>query len=62
MSVYGLFDDEGQIEGDFTTRDEAETARRTRYDADDDLRIEECCHDHPEEPRAACCLCDADEE
>jgi hypothetical protein len=62
MTEYGLFSDEGMVEGQFYTPEEARAAITDRYDADDGLEIEEICPDHPGQPRCGCEECDSEEQ
>lgn len=61
MTHYGLFNDEGLVEGDFASLGEAEAALKSRYTADDDLHVAAQCHEHPEEEADFCASC-LDEE
>lgn len=57
---FGIFNDEGMIEGDFSSRADAEiVAQRDYYE--DDVTIHEICHDHPEHARESCEDCHDDE-
>jgi hypothetical protein len=58
---YGLFSDEGIVEGGFYSVAEAQAAIAERYDADDGLEVEEVCPEHPDHPRCGCEKCDAEE-
>lgn len=58
MTEYGIFNDEGLVEGDFYTPEEAREAIRERYETDDDLIVLEVCPEHREQPRHACDECD----
>lgn len=40
MTEYGLFNDEGLIEGQFYSKDEAELAKLDRYTPDDELYVD----------------------
>lgn len=66
MSVeWGLFNDEGMVEGGFHSYDEAYRGMIEDYDEEDELEIMEVCPDHPEEAKADCEECgslDEDEE
>ncbi len=59
---YGLFNDEGLVEGQFYSQEEAIKARDERYTDDDDLEVLEICPDHPEYARLGCEECDRDDE
>ncbi len=58
---FGIFSDEGCLERDFYSREEAERVLSERY-PDDGAHVGECCPDHPEEERETCELCNADDE
>jgi len=60
MHSYGIFSDEGLIEGEFSSREEAEAARLARY-AEDEAHVRETCFDHPENDRASCEECNAED-
>jgi len=57
---YGLFSDEGLVEGGFFSPEEANLALE-RYSAEDGLEVEEVCPEHPEQPRRWCEECDSEE-
>ena len=59
---YGLFSDEGLVDSDFWTFEEAQKALLERYSEEDELEILEVCPDHPEQPREGCEECNADGE
>jgi len=59
---YGIFGDEGKLEGDFYSREEAERALADRYSAEDGEHVGECCHDHPDHEAATCEECNADDD
>jgi len=59
---FGIFNDEGCVEGGFYSRDEAEAARTVRYAEDDDCHVSRCCPEHPEEEAETCENCMGDEE
>lgn len=59
---YGIFTDEGKIEGDFYSAEEAERVLCARYGEETDGHVGACCHDHPEQEAANCELCNAEEE
>lgn len=54
MAEWGLFSEEGLIEGDFLTREDALLARRERYTPDDELEVYEVCPHHPEQSSHDC--------
>jgi hypothetical protein len=58
---YGLFSDEGIVEGGFHSLEEAIQAQEQRYDPEDGLEVEEVCPEHPDEPRLGCEECDIEE-
>lgn len=43
MTEYGIFSDEGLIEGDCWSHEEAFATMCTRYDEEDDLHVGEVC-------------------
>lgn len=63
---FGIFSDEGQLEGSFFSRTDAELALVARYSPEDDnAYVAECYPDRPEEEREGCRECpteDADDE
>lgn len=63
MSVeFAIANDEGIVEANFASREEAEAAIRDRYSVDDELTIVEVCEEHPDEERGHCEQCDARDE
>lgn len=60
MTEYGIFNDEGFIEGDFYSREAAEAAVAARY-SDDDCSVHEVCPEHRDQPRDGCEECAAAE-
>jgi hypothetical protein len=60
--IFGLFSDEGLIEGDFYTLEDAKIAKATRYTPDDELEIKVVCSYHHEHAEEFCELCAAEEE
>ena len=60
--MYGLFNDEGLVEGGFATREEATKAALESYSPEDDLNVLECCPDHEDYPRICCEACDSEAE
>ncbi|MBY0525567.1 MAG: hypothetical protein K2R98_19335 [Gemmataceae bacterium] len=58
---YGLFSDEGLIEGNFYSLEEA-TEALAKSDPDDELQVFEICPEHPDQTRNHCEECDAEEE
>lgn len=63
MTEYGIFNDEGCVEAQFYSREEAEAAIADRYtdETDDDLEIHEVCPDHEEQRRDVCEECFTEE-
>ncbi len=66
---WGIFTDEGKVEGDFYSRESAD-ACFAKLTADDDdraacesenMHVGECCHDHPENEKDNCEDCNAEE-
>lgn len=62
MTEYGLFNDEGLLEGQFYSVAEAEAAIADRYSDEDDLHVSEVCPDHPDQERDNCEECNAETE
>lgn len=58
MVEYGLFNDEGMVEGGFRSLEEAREAIWDRYDEDDELSVLEVCPDHEEQPKYGCEECE----
>jgi hypothetical protein len=58
---FGIFNDEGKVEGDFYSFESAAAAVSERYTDEDEVHVAECCHDHPEHEREACEECNADD-
>ena len=56
MSEYGLFNDEGCVEAQFYSVEEALRALKF-YDPDDDIDVREICPDHDEQARDTCEEC-----
>jgi hypothetical protein len=63
MTEYGLFNDEGCLEAQMYSTEEAET-RRQEYIAEgehpDDVKVREMCPDHEGEPKDGCEECFAE--
>lgn len=59
MKEWGLFADDGMVEGGFLSESEALAVRDSRYHPDDELEAWVVCSDHPEQPSDACeeCSC-----
>lgn len=60
---FGIFNDEGCIEGEFYSREDADRAMADRY-AEDDAHVAEVCPDHRDQERDHCehCRDAADDE
>lgn len=59
---FGVFSDEGKIDGGFYSFEEAQNALESLYAEEDDVHVGECCHDHPEHEKDTCELCNAEED
>jgi hypothetical protein len=59
---YGIFNDEGALEGGFYNRDTAVGVLETRYADDPQAYVAEACPDHPDHPRESCEECDSEDE
>lgn len=57
---YGIFSDEGFLEGDFYTKEAAEKCAADRY-SEDDVHVAECCEQHREEEKEGCEKCEEEE-
>lgn len=62
MRAYGLFNDEGLVEGGFGSVQEAEQARDDNYEPEDELSVHELCSEHPDHAKVGCELCESEEE
>ena len=60
MTEWGIFNDEGMVEGGFRSPEEATEAIWDRYDEEDDLSVLEVCPWHEEQPRDTCEECEAE--
>ncbi len=60
MIEYGIFNDEGLVEGQFYSEGEALEARVTRHSDDLWAEVHEVCPDHEEQPRDGCEECAID--
>lgn len=60
MAQFGIFNDEGMIDGPYDSRVEAQEAARDHH-AEEDYRVLELCPDHEGEPNASCEPCLAEE-
>lgn len=60
MTEFGIFSDEGLLEGQFWSREVAEETLRTTY-PEDDAHVAECCREHPEQERETCEECNAED-
>jgi hypothetical protein len=58
---YGIFDDEGLLEGDFWSEEEAQRRLDEAY-TEDDAHVALVCPHHPEQEGVSCELCYAAEE
>lgn len=61
MVEYGLFNDEGLMEGQFYGPEEARAAIADRYTEEDELEVHEVCPEHEGERRDVCEDCFAEE-
>ena len=59
--MYGIFDDEGLLEGDFSTREEAEHEMAVCY-PEDDAHVALICPDHEDQEHGNCESCDTEED
>ena len=57
MDEYGIFNDEGLLEGQFYSRSEAQFSKETRYIEEDESYISFVCPYHPEQPKDHCEIC-----
>jgi len=63
LHEFGIFSNEGLIEGQFYSRDEAVEALSERYDEEGDgLKVLEICPEHEGQPKHGCEECDSDSE
>lgn len=61
MIEYGIFNNEGMVEGQFYSLAEANKALHTYYDLDDDeLFVSEICSEHEEQEKDNCEECAED--
>ena len=61
-SEWGIFNDEGLIEGGFYTREEAVSSANTTYGPEDEVAIYEICPEPShDEPRHCCEQCHGEE-
>ncbi len=56
---YGIFTDDGLIEGGFYSEKSAQKALDLDY-AEDEAHVAEICHDHPEHEADTCEECNAE--
>jgi hypothetical protein len=61
MSEFGIFNDEGLLEGDFYEYDKAVT-KMAAYSEETDVHVSEVCPEHREQERKNCEECNAEEE
>jgi hypothetical protein len=62
---YGIFNDEGLIEGGYSSQEDAEFDMNQEFDAEDNhpwlrVHVEKVCPDHPEQPKFGCKECSVD--
>jgi len=58
---FGIFNDEGKIEGGMFSRAEAEARLVAMGEEAEGCHVGECCHDHAEHEREGCEECPADD-
>ena len=58
---FGIFSDEGLIEGQFATAASAEKAIAERYSPEDELHVAEVCPYHEGQERLHCEECDEED-
>ena len=61
MDTYGIFSDEGLLEGEFSSREKATVALALSYDGAD-AHVGLVCHDHPDHEKDSCEECEEDSE
>lgn len=59
--MYGIFNDEGLLEGDFLTAEDAERERVKTY-SEDDAHVAVVCPDHEDQEYDSCESCDTEED
>jgi hypothetical protein len=59
MSEFGIFNDEGKVEGDFCSMAEAQAPIDADPETYEGCYAAECCHDHPEYEKDNCEDCNA---
>ena len=59
MDEYAIFNDEGLLESDFASQEEA-THTLQDYDPEDGAYVAKVCTDHPEHEAATCELCNTE--
>lgn len=59
---YGIFCDEGLLEGGFFGIDSAERALAERYESADEAWVARICPDHAEQEQEHCELCGAEDD
>lgn len=57
--MFGIFSDEGLLEGDFATAADAHEVAISGY-SEDATHVAECCPDHPEHERETCEPCESE--
>lgn len=61
MTEFGIFTDEGMIEGGFWTREEARQIARERF-PEENCWVATVCHDHEGQEAENCEECNKDDE
>lgn len=62
MTEFGIFSDEGLLEGGFCSNEEADRAIASRYSEEDGVHAGEICGDHPEHEVSTCEECNSEDE
>ncbi len=60
MQEYGLFSDEGLVEGGFYSSEEADAAIEDRYSLEDELDVAPICASHRDYRKSHCEKCDSE--
>lgn len=58
LTEFGIFNDEGLVEGEFYSEDDAREAIAAHYSEDEWAKVEEVCPEHREQPALGCEECD----
>ena len=58
MTEFGIFNDEGLVEGQFYTEADAVAAAAERYADDEWIEVRQICPDHAEQPAYGCEECE----